>query len=385
MLPESYKSLSEIDDYSDPPDRVSHLGKLLEYLLKEITPNSQFRKFIELLEINQAKFSNYRELDYARQTRNRISHDPKRVTKAQILDAELAFRGAVEEILPYCPLALQKDVRGKPYSKHSEKKAGHQRNGSEQAEQAFARPSDPPEITSRNSGAIWYMLAAVFLLMAVVAYIFRPPHRQLGNRSVDAASQSSNSGFAGRSNLTRAAQATDSSAGLETQSREDEFRSLINSHLSISSTQPNVAFLIDASGPTDEGSIPDMLSGFLAPLVSVQINPNPADINSLKARGFFEDLYAGNSQLLSLVATSSHANYVLVGKAAYSFRHNTTLDHDLVTSDLLLTTRLMNHVGTVIISSSFTSAGVGFTNSEALEHAVKKAAERLKESVFNVI
>jgi hypothetical protein len=100
---------------------------------------------------------------------------------------------------------------------------------------------------------------------------------------------------------------------------------LINSNLSVSSSQPNLALLVDSSGPPTPGSINDSLNGFLNG-TKVRIVANLADLSALKTQGFFDDLFGGNSSFLSQAAQLSRVDYILLGKAAYSFRRQPELD-----------------------------------------------------------
>jgi hypothetical protein len=159
---------------------------------------------------------------------------------------------------------------------------------------------------------------------------------------------------------------------------------LINSNLSVSSSQPNLALLVDSSGPPTPGSINDSLNGFLNG-TKVRIVANLADLSALKTQGFFDDLFGGNSSFLSQAAQLSRVDYILLGKAAYSFRRQPELDPDLMTCDFSLTSRLADRTGTVIRSASFSTTGPGFTPAQALERATENAAQQLKEKVFDAI
>lgn len=250
-------------------------------------------------------------------------------------------------------------------------------------------PPSPPSLPNPRSvpshgfrpGVIWYLLALAFLLMSAFAYLMRP--RQVGPQSAQAVSQpilprtealpSVHDGSSVPSKID------------ESRNREDEFRQLINTHLSISPTQPNVGILIEPSKPEPGGSIADSLFGFLTSTTKIRFIANLADTRALTAGGFFDDLYAGNGQFLTQAFRLSRLDYLLLGKAVYSFRRQPTLDPELITSDLTLTCRLVDRTGTVTQSVSFSSTGAGYTETQALERATENAATQLKERIIDSI
>jgi len=167
-------------------------------------------------------------------------------------------------------------------------------------------------------------------------------------------------------------------------SREYQFLKLINTNLSISSTHPNVAFVIVAASPGSPSQAVDALRGFLAD-TKAHLIFNLANADALKDGGFFDDMYAGDGRFLSQAARLSRVDYFLLGKAAVSFRRQPDLDPDLVTCDLTLTCRLLDHSGTVVQSGSFSAPGPGFTQAKALEAAAENVARQLKEQILDSI
>jgi hypothetical protein len=172
--------------------------------------------------------------------------------------------------------------------------------------------------------------------------------------------------------------------GPKPQQREDRFRRLINANLSLSSSKPNVALLIESSASIGGTSVVDSLDGFLTDATQARLVTNLADINALKVGGFFDELYNGNPQLLSQAAQLSRVDYILVGRATSSFRQ-ANLDPDLLTCDLKVTCRLVDRSGTVVRSGSFVAAGAGFTQGNALNGAAENVARQLKEKILDFI
>src|SRR5207245_2528213 len=95
---------------------------------------------------------------------------------------------------------------------------------------------------------------------------------------------------------------------------DERLRNLINTHLSLSATQPNVALLVDAQMES-AGSITDTLAGFLIEKSNVRLITNIGDAAALKVGGCFEAMYSGNGSLLAQVLQLSRVDYLLLGKA----------------------------------------------------------------------
>src|ERR1017187_4532520 len=396
MLPKGVKDLAEISDLDRPEDRARELGGLLEHLLKTVTPNGRRLKFVELLKINQAQFPNFAKLQYAREARNSIVHGD-RVSERAILQAEGEFQIALAHFLPVCPKILQDDARGslrpppfRPPAPETPDPVA-QNPTAPRGEPAPKLPTSPlppsppldPDHRFRP-GVIWYTLAAGFLLVAVFAYIVGPHHdkRQPAVTAAQVAPALPQTLPLPSEPQTVPPQRRTEPA--QPRRREDEFRKLINTNLSLSSTQPNVALLIESTGPGITGSVANALQGFLAD-TRVHLIGNLANIEDLKGGGFFEDLYGGNGQFLIEAARLSRVDYILLGKAAYSFRRQVNLDPDLLTCDLTLVSRLVDRTGTVVRSGSFTAAGPGFTQEKALESATENVARQLKERILDPI
>jgi DNA-directed RNA polymerase subunit RPC12/RpoP len=113
MLPEGVRSIAEIEEYREARDRFTFYAGLLEYLLKSITPDSEFTKFVDL--ITPVQFPMRQQLRLVHQARevwNELHHANPRVTPGQVLHAEVTFREAIDEILPRCSKPVQNDARG---------------------------------------------------------------------------------------------------------------------------------------------------------------------------------------------------------------------------------------------------------------------------------
>jgi hypothetical protein len=159
------------------------------------------------------------------------------------------------------------------------------------------------------------------------------------------------------------------------------FASLVNHQVNLSTSQRNVALVIDAPELIDATQMGDLVNGFLNDQ-KVRTILNMVDLKALRASRFFDDFYAANGPLLREAAQVSGVDYVLLGKAEYKFRKQTALDPDLITCDLTFRGRLADRQGTIVQSAMFSTAGPGFTETQALEKAAENAARQLSSRFF---
>jgi hypothetical protein len=397
MLPKSVRSLAEINTLDLPIDRARELGFLFEHILKRITPNGRAHKFHKLVSLHQTELPNFEKLESAREARNAIVHGD-RITERTILHAEAEFQFAIESILRVCPEDVQQDVRGVPHVSAPKRPPDIPEPVFRPAPpppppppqhpaptQGSFRPPEPPPLSRKSPQTIWFVLAGAFVLVAVFVYLAQPHSERaqtLPKKDARGFSEPTSPTTPGRSARLETRPETPSAP--EAASREIVFRGLINSNLSVSSSQPNLALLIDSSGPPTPGSINDSLNGFLSG-TKVRMVTNLADLSALKTQGFFDDLFGGNSTFLSQAAQLSHVDYILLGKATYSFRRQPELDPELTTCDLSLTSRLADRTGTMVRTDSFSTTGPGFTPAQALERATENVAQQLKQKILDAI
>jgi len=385
---------------------------------------------------NQDTFSDWWGLYSARYIRNRISHRKRRpdepppppLTLPEVERAKASFENALQDVLshPLLPEDLRKRIR-ESSQKATPKPADAP--PTESSPQTPPRNPAPPAFpTSANlpkpsafplpagpsptdilppvqpprpsgAGAIWFGLAIVFSLLSAFAYVVHLQHQQ--PRVVLTASPaifSQPSPALPRQTqpiaekLIEKPRATPETSPVPTATppqvtnkAADEFRTLINTGLSVSSSRPNVALLFDSTDDGTAGSVVDSLRGFLLGSARVNLVANLADVAALKQHGFFNDLYSGNARLLAQAAQLAHVEYILLGKASYSFRPQPSIDADLLTCDLTLSCRLVDRNGTGITSAAFTAAGPGFGRPQALEQAAENAARQVKEKIIDTI
>lgn len=171
--------------------------------------------------------------------------------------------------------------------------------------------------------------------------------------------------------------------------RADErelFRLLLNTNLSVSTTSPNVALLLDATGPGSSLILNDQIQGNLSHTSGIHFVGNLADIAALKSHGLFDQLYASTGNLLQDAANVARVDYIMVGKGTYAFRRqSSTDDPDLLNCDLVLNCRLFDRSGSMVQAETFSTTGPAYTENSAFETACERIAESIQKQMLNSI
>ena len=392
MLPGGMKSLAEIDGINEPDQRLPLLDTLFEYILKETTPDSEGLTWWQLIRDNQALSSKLKgKLRFARETRNAKVHG-KAFELDDVLIAERVYRAAIDQVLkPPCPDDLTRDIRGATRSHDRDDHAAtpsvesQSDNTAPQNENpATLRPNDSgsPSNFDRANAKPYALLAIVIvsvLLVSVLVYVFRPTPHVIA--TVTEKGPEVNLPF----NPPPGAKATKSDPPAQAvEPKRVDFANFVNRHVSLSTSQRNVALVVDTPGQTVPIPVGDLLNGFFGDQ-KVRTILNLVDVKGLKANGFFDDFYAGSGDLIREAIRLSGVDYVLLGQAEYNFQNKTTLNPELITCDLTVRCRLADRRGTIIQSGMFSAPGAGFTEAKALENAAEAVARQLTSKFFGAL
>lgn len=363
---------------------VLRLENLLERSLKAITPNCpRWVTYKWLLEKHGDRIQNLDGIYEGRRTRHRIAHS-KPVSPDEVQDALSNFETAIRQVAPKAlqdeiesgrtqvPDPVEQEVPPTPEPPPVENPPSIHDVGAVPPSEVLARD------TQSRSWIVWFVLAAVFFLISAIgitAYITQHNRPEPGV----VLEKSPSPEVTARKVLPQTGapppQALQSPAP---ETKVEKFRELINTNLSVSSSQPNVGLLIESADAVGTASIAESVQGFLTD-TRVRLIGNVANVSSLEAGGFFDRLYGGDGKLLSEAIQLSRVDYILLGKAQYSFRVQTQLDPDLVTAALTLSCRLVDRSGTVVQSATLSANGPGFNQSQALERAVETISHQLKD------
>ena len=162
--------------------------------------------------------------------------------------------------------------------------------------------------------------------------------------------------------------------------RLEEFRLLVNSSASLSASTRNVAILID--GPSGAGNI-SPVQAFYGRLRSDDArfitNLFRHDVFS---RGYFDDIYQGDPELLKIAMTDPHVEALVLGRMTYTFHKDTTVESELISCNMELSYKVINQLGNVEKEDSFQVVGPGFSESGALERAVHILADQFSGRVL---
>lgn len=171
-------------------------------------------------------------------------------------------------------------------------------------------------------------------------------------------------------------------AALRHEQRLAAFRTLLNP-IRLAANKRNIAILIETAGATS-GIAPDQaLYGHL--------NLDEANLitdlfrHDVITRGYFNDLYQHDKELLRLATSTSSIDALVLGRLNYSFRKGAQIDNDLVSCDITLSYEVINHDGDVTSSGSFRVVGPGFSNDAALERGVELLAEQFTQRILKPI
>jgi hypothetical protein len=165
------------------------------------------------------------------------------------------------------------------------------------------------------------------------------------------------------------------------ESKIDEFRALIN-RVVPATDRPNVALIIDARR-TENGLAPETLL-YNNLLMSDRINIvlNLFQEGQFKSKGFFREIYGGNTKLLKEADALSQIDFLLLGELNYSFRSQTGLHSDLVASDINFSYKIINNKAEVVKSDTLRVVGPGFSHDAALERGLEILSETHGERIL---
>jgi len=170
----------------------------------------------------------------------------------------------------------------------------------------------------------------------------------------------------------------------EKERRLDEFNSLINKMVTAYPDKQNVAMVIESS-KTHNGISPENLLYNLLKTEKVNVIINFFEEKAFKSKGFFREIYDGNTELLREADVFSQIDYVILGRIDYSFRKTGLIDKDLVSCDINFSYKVINKNGQVVDSSSINAIGPGFSEGRALEGGLEILCEEYSDRIMRSI
>jgi hypothetical protein len=166
----------------------------------------------------------------------------------------------------------------------------------------------------------------------------------------------------------------------EREKRLNEFKSIINQSVITYSDKPNIAMVIE-SLRTEGGLSPE--STLINHLKKDKINIIDHFFKeAFKTKGYFREIYGGNTEILRQSDALSKIDYLIIGKIDYTFRKGSQIDRDLVSCNINFFYKVINKKGDIAKSDSINVIGPGFSEDAALERGLEMLAERHSDRII---
>ncbi len=170
----------------------------------------------------------------------------------------------------------------------------------------------------------------------------------------------------------------------ERDERLNEFKLLINQNITLHKVKPNVAIVIE-SKKTESGFSPENTLYNLLQTEDVNIIVNFFKEKSFKAKGFFRELYSGNTELLKQADDLLKIDFLILGRLNYSFQKGIGINRDLISCKINFNYKVFNKNGNIVKSDSIYAVGPGFSDDEALKRGLEILTKRFSDTIFKPI
>jgi len=169
----------------------------------------------------------------------------------------------------------------------------------------------------------------------------------------------------------------------EKERRLNEFKSLVNQSITTYPDKPNVAIVVD-SLRTEGGLSPEnTLINFLKKEKVNIINHYFKE--AFKTKGYFREIYGGNTEILKQSDALSKVDYMIMGKIDYTFKKGSQIDRDLISCNINLAYKVINKNGDIVKSDSVNVVGPGFSEDAALERGLEMIGERYSDRIIKSV
>ncbi len=170
----------------------------------------------------------------------------------------------------------------------------------------------------------------------------------------------------------------------EKERRLQEFKSLINQVTNIHPGKQNIAIVIE-SRKTESGFSPENSLYNLLKTERVNLIINLFKEEPFKAKGFFREIYDGNTELLKQVDALSRIDNLILGRLNYSLQKGAGIDRDLVSCSINFSYKIINKKTEVVKSDSINVIGPGFSEDAALERGLEMLTEKYSGRIFKTV
>lgn len=170
----------------------------------------------------------------------------------------------------------------------------------------------------------------------------------------------------------------------EKERRLQEFKTIINHGINIQSGKPNVALVIK-SKRTESGVSPGNLLHNLLRTDKINIIPNLFKEEPFESKGFFREIYDGNTELLKQADALSRIDNLILGKLNYSFQKGAEIDRDLIFCNINFSYKIINKKAEVVKSDSIRITGPGFSEDAAIERGLELLSEKYIDRILKPV
>jgi len=165
----------------------------------------------------------------------------------------------------------------------------------------------------------------------------------------------------------------------EKEKRLNEFKGLISTGVTTYPGKPNIALVIE-SQKTESGVFPENALYNLLRSQKMNIILNFFKEEAFKSKGFFKEIYDGNTELLTQANALSKIDYLILGRLNYSFAKRG--EENLISCDINFSYKVVGKKGDIVKSDIISIIGPGFSNDAALERGLEILAEKYTDRIF---
>lgn len=161
----------------------------------------------------------------------------------------------------------------------------------------------------------------------------------------------------------------------------EEFKSLINRGVTTQPGKLNIALVIE-SKKGKHGTSPENLLYNLLKAENVNVIVNLFKEEIFKARGFFGEIYGGDTEFLKQADALEDLDGLILGRLHYSFPKRVEADRDLFSCNINFSYKVINKNGNIIKIDSISVIGPGFSEDAAMKRGLEMLSEKYSERIL---
>jgi len=163
-----------------------------------------------------------------------------------------------------------------------------------------------------------------------------------------------------------------------------DFKSIINPGIILHSDKPNIAIVVEVPRTAIDISAESSLYNHLKS-EKVHIVLNFFKEEEFKSKGYFTELFNGNTELLVRSGALEKVGTLILGKMNFSFRRDSQVERNLVSCDINFSYKSFNKDGGIVRNETLNVVGPGFSESTALKRGIELLAERYSDKILQSV